>query len=159
MPPRRRSAALQEDLERIHAGGSTAPAAVRAFRDQLGEAGIKAVVLGEVLVGTAADTFAAAHAQAALGDAIWAVIVPAACYQQARALAAAADYQWPVASAGLGSPSGVLKIAENDGRLGALLAALDAMPASGSNDAASLLEEERTLPLPMACATGASSPA
>ena len=133
-------AALQEDLERIHAGGSTAPAAVRAFRDQLGEAGINAVVLGEVLVGTAADTFAAAHAQAALGDAIWAVIVPAACYQQARALAAAADYQWPVASAGLGSPSGVLKIAENDGRLGALLAALDAMPASGSNDAANLLE-------------------
>jgi chromosome segregation ATPase len=133
-------AALQEDLERIRAGGSTAPAAVRAFRDQLREAGIKAVVLGEVLAGTAGDTAAAAHAQAALGDAIWAVIVPAACYQQARDLAAAADYQWPVAPAGPGSPSGVLKIAGNDGRLGALLAALDAMPASGSNDAASLLE-------------------
>src|SRR6185437_4776015 len=79
--------ALQEDLERIRAGGSTAPSVVRAFRDQLREAGIEAIVLGDALAGTAGDAAGAAHAQAALGDAVWAVIVPAVRYQQARDLA------------------------------------------------------------------------
>jgi chromosome segregation ATPase len=133
--------ALQEDHQRLLAGGSAAPAVVRAFHDQLREAGIEAIVLGDALAGTAGDATGAAHAQAALGDAVWAVVVPPAYYQHARELAAAAGYPWPVAPAGPGSPSGVLKLArDDDGGLGALLAALDAMPASCSSDAASLIE-------------------
>ena len=90
-----------------------------------------------MLAGTAGDATGSAHAQAALGDALWAVVVPPAHYQRARELAAAAGFPWPVAPAGTGSPSGALKLARDDGGgLGALLAALDAMPASGNSEAA-----------------------
>jgi len=133
-------ATLQEDLERFLAGGSAAPAVVRAFHDQLREAGIEAIVVGDVLAGTAGDATGSAHAQAALGDALWAVVVPPAHYQRARELAATAGFPWPVAPAGTGSPSGALKLARDDGGLGALLAALDAVPASGSSEAAGLIE-------------------
>jgi len=132
---------LQEDLDRLLAGGSAAPGAVRAFHDQLRETGIEAIVVGDVLAGAAGDATGAAHAQAALGDAVWAVVVPPERYQQARELAAATGYPWPVASAGSGSPSGVLRLGGvGDGRLGALLGALDATPASGGSEAASLIE-------------------
>jgi chromosome segregation ATPase len=134
-------AGLHDDLERIRAGGSMAPPGVRTFLDQLKEAGIDAVVLGDALTGMPSDAAMAAHAQAALGDAIWAVIVPVAHYEQARELAVAADYPWPIASTGHGRLSGVLKFAENDHRFGALLAELDAMPASSSSDATELLGE------------------
>lgn len=130
---------LQDDLERLLTGGSAAPAVVRAFCDQLREAGIEALIVGDALAGAAADATRSAHAQAALGDAVWAVVVPPARYQRARELAAAAGYTWPVAPAGPGSPSGVLNLARTEDRLGALLAALDAMPASGSGEAASLI--------------------
>jgi chromosome segregation ATPase len=134
-------ATLQEDLERFLAGGSAAPAIVRAFHDQLRETGIEAIVVGDVLAGAAGDATGAAHAQAALGDAVWAVVVPPTHYQQARELAAATGYPWPIASAGPGSPSGVLRLGHvGDGRLGALLATLDAMPVSGSSEATSLIE-------------------
>ena len=133
-------ATLQEDLERFLAGGSAAPAVVRAFHDQLQETGIEAIVVGDVLAGTAGDATGSAHAQAALGDALWAVVVPPAHYQRARELAAAAGFPWPVAPAGTGSPSGALKLDRDDGGLGALLAALDAVPASGSSEAAGLIE-------------------
>jgi chromosome segregation ATPase len=133
-------ATLQEDLERVLTGGSAAPAAVRAFHDQLRETGIEAIVVGDTLAGTAGDATGSAHAQAALGDAVWAVVVPPAHYQHARELAAATGYPWPIAPAAPGSPSGVLRFARGDGRLGALLAILDAMPASSSSEAASLIE-------------------
>lgn len=132
---------LQEDLDRLLAGGSAAPAVVRAFHDQLRETGIEAIVVGDMLAGSAGDATGAAHAQAALGDALWAVVVPPTHYQQARELAAAKGYPWPVASAGSGSPSGVLRLGGiGDDRLGALLSALDATPASGSSEAASLIK-------------------
>jgi len=133
-------ATLQEDLERVLTGESAAPAVVRAFHDQLRETGIEAIVVGDTLAGTAGDAIGSAHAQAALGDAVWAVVVPPAHYQHARELAAATGYPWPIAPAGPGSPSGVLRFARGDGRLGALLAILDAMPASSSSEAASLIE-------------------
>ncbi|WP_433435424.1 ATP-binding protein [Nonomuraea sp. CA-141351] len=133
-------ATLQEDLERLLVGGSAAPADVRAFHGQLRAAGIKAIILGDALSGTTDDTTGSAHAQAALGDALWAVVVPPAHYQHARELAVATGYPWPVAPAGPGSPSGVLKIGRNDDGLGVLLTALDAIPASGSSEAASLVE-------------------
>jgi chromosome segregation ATPase len=131
---------LQEDLERLLAGGSTAPAVVRAFHDQLRETGIEAIVVGDTLAGAAGDATGAAHAQAALGDAVWAVVVPPVHYQQARQLAVAVGYPWPIAPAGAGSPSGVLRLARGDDRLDALLDALDAIPASGSSEAADLIE-------------------
>ncbi|HXL88814.1 MAG TPA: ATP-binding protein [Streptosporangiaceae bacterium] len=133
-------ATLQEDLERFLTGGSAAPAVVRAFHDQLRETGIEAIVVGDVLADTADDATGSAHAQAALGDALWAVVVPPTHYQHARELAAAASFPWPVAPAGTGSPSGALKLARSDGGLGALLAALDAVPASDSSEAANLIE-------------------
>jgi chromosome segregation ATPase len=131
---------LQEALERLLAGGSMAPANVRAFLAQLREAGIEATVIGDALAGTATDANWSAHAQAALGDALWAVIVSPAYYQHARELASAIAYPWPVAPAGPGSPSGALRLAGSNGELGALLAALDAVPASSSNEAARLIE-------------------
>jgi chromosome segregation ATPase len=132
---------LQEDLGRLLAGGSAAPAVVRAFHDQLRKTGIEAIVVGDMLAGAAGDATGAAHAQAALGDAVWAVVVPPEGYQQARELAAATGYPWPVASAGSGNPSGVLRLGGvGDGRLGALLATLDATPASDGSEAASLIE-------------------
>jgi hypothetical protein len=48
-------ATLQEDLERFLAGGGAAPAVVRAFHEQLRETGIEAIVVGDVLAGTAGD--------------------------------------------------------------------------------------------------------
>lgn len=131
---------LQQYLERLLAGGSMAPAVVRDFRDQLREAGIEAIVVGDALDGTAADPAGSGHIQAALGDAVWALVVPAGRYQKARELAAAAGYPWPVAPAGPGNPSGVLNLARHEARLGALLAALDATPASSSGEAADLIE-------------------
>jgi chromosome segregation ATPase len=132
---------LREDLGRLLEGGSAAPAVVRAFHDQLRETGIEAIVVGDMLAGAAGDATEAAHAQAALGDAVWAVVVPPERYMQARELAAATGYPWPVASASPGSPSGVLTLGGvGDGRLGALLATLDATPASDCSEAASLIE-------------------
>jgi len=132
---------LQEDLSRLLAGGSAAPVVVRAFHHQLRETGIEAIVVGDMLAGAAGDATGAAHAQAALGDAVWAVVVPPEHYQRARELAAATGYPWPVASAGPGSPSGVLRLDRvHDGRLGALLATLDAIPASSGGEATSLIE-------------------
>ena len=133
--------ALQEDLNRLLAGGSAAPAVVRAFHNQLRETGIEAIVVGDMLAGAAGDAASAAHAQAALGDSVWAVVVPPERYQQARELAAAAGYTWPVAAAGPGSPSGALRLSGvGDGRLGALLVTLDATTASSGSEATSVIE-------------------
>ncbi len=133
-------AELQDAMEGLLAGGSAAPSVVRAFHAQLRETGIEAIIVGDALACTAADATGSAHAQAALGDALWAVIVPPAHYQQACDLAASMGYPWPIAPGGRGNPSGALKLGHSNGSLGALLAALDAMPASGSSEAANLIK-------------------
>jgi chromosome segregation ATPase len=130
---------LSVDAERISAGGSLAPAAVRIFCDHLRGESIDAVVLGDELAGRSADPAMLAHAQAALGDAVWAVLVPTTSYAAACEEAASARYSWPVASTGEGAPRGVLRFVEGKPEFGALLAHLDATAALGTADVAELL--------------------
>jgi hypothetical protein len=131
--------ALSADAERIGAGGSMSPPAVRTFRDHLRDESIDAVILGDELAGRSTDPTMIAHAQAALGDAVWALLVPAAAYAKACKEAAQTGYTWPIASTGGGIPQGVLRFLGGKPEFGALLAYLDATAASGTSDVAELL--------------------
>src|SRR4029450_9242342 len=83
---------------------------VAAFQERLAEAGIEASVVAEVpaLADEAAGDAARVRAEAALGDALWALLVPSHAYRQATALAVETGYRWGIARGGAGEPRGAL---------------------------------------------------
>ena len=119
------------DAERVRNGGSLAPQEVRAFQQHLRSVGIDAVVAGDALLQVAHSDDQAAHAQAALGPAVWALVIPADGYRTACDHAAEAGYLWPLASQGPGTARGVLAFGDQQG-LGRILKALDAVAATDS---------------------------
>jgi chromosome segregation ATPase len=121
---RARAAALAE-------GRVPPPAEVQAFRARLAEAGIHATLVADVaeLADEAAGDAARVRAEAALGDALWGLLVPSAAYREATALAVEAGYRWPIVRAGAGDPRAALAGVGGPVELGLLLEQADALAA------------------------------
>jgi chromosome segregation ATPase len=124
----------------VAAGGVATPPEVTAFKARLAEAGIEALVVAEVLelADAAAGDATRARAEAALGDALWALLVPSHAYRAATALAVEAGYRWPIARGGAGDPRAALTGVLGPVELGLLLEREDAQAAHDAAQAHSL---------------------
>ncbi|HEX8135877.1 MAG TPA: hypothetical protein VF880_20900, partial [Actinomycetes bacterium] len=133
-------AGLQARMEVLAAGGVVVPAEVEAFKATLAEAGIEAVVVAEVLelADEATGDATRARAEAALGDALWGLLVPSHSYRQATALAVEAGYRWPIVRGGAGEPRAALAGVLGPVEVGLLLEREDAQAAHDAAQAHSL---------------------
>jgi chromosome segregation ATPase len=124
-------AGVQARMATLAAGGVPVPAEVAAFRERLAEAGIEAAVVAEVLelADEAAGDAARVRAEAALGDALWALLVPSHSYRQATALAVEHDYRGGIARGGAGDPRAALTAVLGPVEAGLLLERADAQAA------------------------------
>jgi chromosome segregation ATPase len=133
-------AGLHARMEVLTAGGVVVPAEVEAFRATLAGAGIEAVVVAEVLelADEATGDATRARAEAALGDALWGLLVPSHGYRQATALAVEAGYRWPIVRGGAGEPRAALAGVLGPVEVGLLLEREDAQAAHDAAQAHSL---------------------
>jgi hypothetical protein len=133
-------AGLEDRMAAITEGGLVVPAEVHAFKGRLAEAGIEAAVVAEVLelADEATGDATRARAEAALGDALWALLVPSHTYREATALAVEAGYRWPIARGGAGEPRAALAGVLGPVEVGLLLEREDAQAAHDAAQAHSL---------------------
>jgi chromosome segregation ATPase len=131
---------LQARMAVLASGGVVVPAEVEAFKASLAEAGIEAVVVAEVLelADEATGDATRARAEAALGDALWGLLVPSHTYRQATALAVEAGYRWPIVRGGAGDPRAALAGVLGPVEVGLLLEREDAQAAHDAAQAHSL---------------------
>jgi hypothetical protein len=122
---------VQARMAVLAEGGVPVPAEVSAFRERLAAAGIEASVVAEVLelADEAAGDAARVRAEAALGDALWALLVPSHAYRQATALAVESGYRWGIARGGSGDPRAALTAVLGPVEAGLLLERADAQAA------------------------------
>ncbi|HEY4790396.1 MAG TPA: ATP-binding protein, partial [Actinomycetes bacterium] len=122
---------VQARMAVLAGGGVPVPAEVTAFRERLAEAGIEASVVAEVLdlAHEAAGDAARVRAEAALGDALWALLVPSHAYRQATALAVEHGYRGGIARGGAGDPRAALTAVLGPVEAGLLLERADAQTA------------------------------
>jgi len=113
------------------------PPEVEAFRARLLAAGIEATLVADVvdLNDGGADEAARVRAEAALGDALWALMVPSDAYRDATALAVETGYRGGVVRAGAGDPTGALAELVAPVELGLLLERADAWSAHDAKQA------------------------
>ena len=125
------AAGVQARMAVLAAGGVPVPAEVSAFKERLAEAGIESSVVAEVLelADEAAGDAARVRAEAALGDALWALLVPSHAYRRATALAVEAGYRWGIARGGAGDPRAALTGVLGPVEAGLLLERADAQAA------------------------------
>ncbi len=134
---------LQDEVATLRAGRPVPPAGLEAFRHRLANEGIAAVVVAEAAdLPAGADDKARVWAEAALGQGLWAVVVPPDSYARATALAVEEGHRWPVAVAGEGAPREALAGLEAPAGFGRLLehldtAALDGAPQSDGREGVS----------------------
>jgi chromosome segregation protein len=128
---------VQARMAVLAGGGVPVPAEVAAFRERLAAAGIEASVVAEVLelADEAAGDAARVRAEAALGDALWALLVPSHAYRQATALAVEAGYRWGIARGGAGDPRAALTAVVGPVEAGLLLERTDAQAAHDAGQA------------------------
>jgi hypothetical protein len=102
-----------------------------ALEVRLAAAGIEAAVVAEVLelADEAAGDAARVRAEAALGDALWALLVPSHAYRQATALAVEHGYRGGIARGGAGDPRAALTAVLGPVEAGLLLERADAQTA------------------------------
>jgi len=133
-------AGLQARMAVVTEGGVVVPAEVEAFKATLAEAGIDAVVVAEVLelADEATGDATRARAEAALGDALWGLLVASHTYRQATALAVEAGYRWPIVRGGAGEPRAALAGVLGPVEVGLLLEREDAQAAHDAAQAHSL---------------------
>ncbi|HYT25250.1 MAG TPA: hypothetical protein VEP73_02020, partial [Actinomycetota bacterium] len=113
------------------------PPDVEAFRARLRASGIEATMVADVLdlSDGGADDAARVRAEAALGDALWALMVPSEAYRDATALAVETGYHGGVVRAGAGEPTGALADVVAPVELGLLLERADASSAHDAKQA------------------------
>jgi chromosome segregation ATPase len=128
----------QRAAANLEQGGAMAPPEVEAFRAALDERGIPAILVANALdlVDEAEDT--GARAEAALGDALWGLVVPSEAFREATAMAVEAGYRWPIVRAGAGDPAGALAKVLGPSELGLLLERSDALAALDAGQALGL---------------------
>jgi chromosome segregation protein len=124
-------AEVQAGIAVLSAGGVPVPPAVTAFRARLAEAGIEAAVVAEVLelADEAVGDATRIRAEAALGDALWALLVPSHAYRQATAMAVEDGYRWGITRGGAGDPRAALTAVLGPVEAGLLLERADAQAA------------------------------
>jgi hypothetical protein len=102
--------ALLEEAEQqvatLLAGKPVLPSGMEVFLDALRKRGISALLAAEALGPRQDDADSRVLAEAALGDALWAVVVPPDRYSDACALAIETGHRWPIVRAGQGKPIG-----------------------------------------------------
>ena len=125
----------QADAANLQQGAAAAPSEIEAFRVQLGERGIQAILVAQSLdlMDDAEDT--GTRAEAALGDALWGLVVPSEAFREAAAMAAESGYRWPIVRAGAGDPAGALARVLAPSELGLLLERSDALAALDAGQA------------------------
>jgi chromosome segregation protein len=125
----------QAEVASLQQGGPPAPPEVEAFRTQLGEHGIQTILVAQSLdlMDDAEDT--GARAEAALGEALWGLVVPSEAFREATAMAAESGYRWPIVRAGAGDPAGALARVLGPSELGLLLERSDALAALDAGQA------------------------
>jgi chromosome segregation ATPase len=123
------------ELATLQQGGPPAPPEVEAFRTQLAERGIQAILAAQSLelMDDAEDT--GVRAEAALGEALWGLVVPSEAFREATAMAAESGYRWPIVRAGAGDPAGALARVLGPSELGLLLERSDALAALDAGQA------------------------
>jgi chromosome segregation ATPase len=128
----------QRAAANLEQGGAMAPPEVEAFRAALDERAIPAILVANALdlVDEAEDT--GARAEAALGDALWGLVVPSEAFREATAMAVEAGYRWPIVRAGAGDPAGALAKVLGPSELGLLLERSDALAALDAGQALGL---------------------
>jgi len=127
----------QAEAATLEAGGVIVPPEVEAFRALLAEQGVHSAVVAELLeVTDEADV--ATRAEAALGETLWALVVPADTYRDVTALAASRGYRYGIVKAAAGEPRGVLAQVMAPGEVGLLLERADALAAIEAGQALSL---------------------
>jgi chromosome segregation ATPase len=131
---------LQARMAVLAEGGVVVPAEVQAFKATLAEAGIEAVVVAEVLelADEATGDATRARAEAALGDALWGLLVASHTYRQATAMAVEAGYRLPIVRGGAGEPRAALAGVLGPVEAGLLLEREDAQAAHDAAQAHSL---------------------
>jgi hypothetical protein len=125
----------EAEVDNLERGGIPAPPEVEAFRAELGERGIPAMLVAESLdlVDDAED--AGIRVEAALGEAVWGLMVPSEAYREATGLAAETGYRWPIVRSGAGDPAGALARVHAPAELGLLLERSDALAALDAGQA------------------------
>ncbi len=148
----RREADLRADLDRrqaevaaLRTGAAVPPAEVGAFRERLAAAGIPAQLVADLVdLPEDADDAARVMAEAALGDALWALVVASEQYRDATVLAAETGYRHGIVRTGAGEPTGVLAKLVAPVELGLLLERTDALAAADARQAHQLATRGRT---------------
>jgi chromosome segregation ATPase len=124
---------VEAELVQLKGGQTGCPTEVSEFRSQLNELGVNHVLVADVIEPGATS---ARQAEAALGDAVWAVVVGEDDFSKTLELAAGSEYRWPIGKVRTGNPIGVLAGITAPADLGAVLAELDlpAAPSLGEAD-------------------------
>jgi len=127
----------EAEVAALREGRVPPPPEVDAFRDRLRAAGIEATLVADVvdLNDGGADEAARMRAEAALGDALWGLMVPSDAYRDATALAVETGYRGAVVRAGAGDPTGALAEVVAPVELGLLLERADAWSAHDAKQA------------------------
>jgi len=120
--------ALQQEAELLRSGHAAAPPEVREFRSALVASGIETLLVADVLEPAGLP---ARQIEAALGDAVWALVIPESEFSRAAAMAEDAQYPFPLARVGSGHPAAVLAATRGPDEVLALLADLD-IPATAN---------------------------
>jgi chromosome segregation ATPase len=123
--------AAESSLATVLARREELRATLADVRERLAAEGIQASVVAEVLelADEAAGDASRVRAEAALGDALWALLVPSHAYRQATALAVEAGYRWGIARGGAGDPRAALTAVLGPVEAGLLLERADAQAA------------------------------
>jgi chromosome segregation ATPase len=127
----------EAEVGALRSGRLPAPPEVEAFRDRLRAEGIEATMVAEVLDlnDGGADEASRVRAEAALGEALWGLMVPSDAYREATTLAVETGYRGGVVRAGAGEPTGALAEVVAPGELGLLLERADAWSAHDAKQA------------------------
>jgi chromosome segregation ATPase len=124
---------LREEAHSLRDGRAVPPTGLAAFLVGLAERGIRATVVADEvdLPPGAPDDQHRRLAETALGDALWAIVVPPDRLEEATALAVAVGHRLPIAPEGPGRPQAALAGLLAPQQLGGLLEDRDAVHSPG----------------------------
>ncbi|HZD38816.1 MAG TPA: ATP-binding protein, partial [Actinomycetes bacterium] len=122
-------AGRQSEAAALESGVVPAPPEVRTFQARLAERGIDSAPVAQSLELMDEADGTGTRAEAALGDALWGLVVPSEAFREATMLAVESGYRRPIVRAGAGDPAGALARVAAPSELGLLLERSDALPA------------------------------